>query len=170
MNQTQIEEVTSHKHLGVLYSNDCTWDEHLDYIKSKAWIRVNIMRKLKFKLDRHSLQTICFSFIRPVTEYSDVVWDNYTLYEANELEKIQIEADRIVTGATKLVSIDSLYIETGWDTLASRRKKHVTETSPCAIGNFRKWLFYKCFMSLSLIVVQTNIKFLKITVTWTNIW
>ena len=40
----------------------------------------------------------------------------------------------------------------------------ITETSPCAFGNFRKWLLYKCFMSLSLIVIQTNIKFLKITV------
>ena len=46
----------------------------------------------------------------------------------------------------------------------------ITETSPCAIGNFRKWLLYKCFMSLSLIVMQTNIKFLKIAITWTNIW
>ena len=36
MNQTEIEEVTSHKHLGVVFPNDCTWHEHLDYIKSKA--------------------------------------------------------------------------------------------------------------------------------------
>ena len=40
----------------------------------------------------------------------------------------------------------------------------ITETSPCAIGNFRKWLLYKCFMNFSLIVIQINIKFLKITV------
>ena len=96
----------------------------LDYIKTKAWVRIHIMRKLKFKLDRRSLQTIYFSIIRPVIEYSDVVWDNCTLYEANELEKIQIEAARIVTGVTKLVSIDYLYIETGWKTLSSCRKKH----------------------------------------------
>ena len=115
MNQTQIGEVTSHKHLGLVFSNDCTWHEHLDYIKTKAWVRIHIMRKLKFKLDRRSLQTIYFSFIRPVIEYSDVVWDNCTRYEANELEKIQIEAARIVTDATKLVSIDSLYSETGWE-------------------------------------------------------
>ena len=47
---------------------------------------------------------------------------------------------------------------------------YITEISPCAIGNFHKWLLYKCFMSLFLIVIQTNIKFLKITFTWTNIW
>ena len=124
MNQTEIKEVTSHKHLGVVFSNDCTWHEHLDYIKSKAWTRRKITRKLKFKLDMHSLQTIYFSLIRPVIEYSDVVWDNCTLYEANELEKIQLEAVRIVTGATKLISIDSLYTETSLETLASRRNKH----------------------------------------------
>ena len=66
------------------------------------------MRKLKFKLDRRSLQTIYFSFIRPLLEYADVVWDNCTQYEVNDLEKIQNEAARIVAGATRLVSINSL--------------------------------------------------------------
>ena len=123
MNQTQIQEVTSHKYLGLILSNDCTWHEHLDYIKTKAWNRINIMRKLKFKLDRHSLQTIYFSFIRALFQYSDVR-KNCTLYEVNELEKIPNEAARIVTGATKLVSIDCLNHESGWVLLASRRKKN----------------------------------------------
>ena len=54
-----------------------------------------------------------FSFIRPLLEYADVIWDNCFQYEANELEKIQNEAARIVTGATKLVSINNLLKETG---------------------------------------------------------
>ena len=124
MDQSQITEVKSHKHLGVIFSNDCTWHENLELIKSKAWKRINVMRKLKFELDKKSLQTIYFSFIRPLLEYADVVWNNCAQYESNELEKIQNEAARIVTGATKLVSINSLLVETGWETLASRRKKH----------------------------------------------
>ena len=48
-------------------------------------------------------------------EYADVVWDNCIQYEANELEKIQVEAACIVTGSIKLVSIDALYTETGWE-------------------------------------------------------
>ena len=39
-------------------------------------------------------------------------------------KKIQIEAARIVTGATKLVSHDNLYRETCWETLNLRRKQH----------------------------------------------
>ena len=82
------------------------------------------MRKLKFQLDRKSLETIYFSFIRPLLEYANVVWNNCTQYESNELEKIQNEAARIVTGATKLTSLQSLYTDTGWESLASRREKH----------------------------------------------
>ena len=37
--------------------------------------------------------------------------------EKEELEKIQNEAARIVTGTTKLVSIHAVYEEIGWDTL-----------------------------------------------------
>ena len=124
MNQQQISEVNYHKHLGLIFSNDCTWHEHVDYIKAKAWHRLNITRKLKFTLYRTSLQTIYFTFIRPLLEYADVVWDNCTQYKANELEQIQNEAARIVKGATKLVSIHSLLLETGWESLTSRREKH----------------------------------------------
>ena len=124
MDRQPIQEVNSHKHLGIFFSSDCTWHEHLEYIKCKAWARLNVMRKLKFKLDRKSLQTIYFTFIRPILEYADVVWNNCTQYEINELDKIQNEAARIVTGATKLVSINSLIKETGWETLLTRRKKH----------------------------------------------
>ena len=126
MNQKQIEEVNSHKHLGVVLSDDCTWHDHLDYIKRKAWNRINVMRKrkLKFKLDRRSLQIIYFTFFRPLLEYADAVWDNCLQYEVNELEKIQNEAARIVTGAIKRVPINSLLLEVGWESLSSRRKKH----------------------------------------------
>ena len=124
MNQQVINQETSHKHLGLIFSSDCNWHEHIDYVKTKAWSRINVMRKLKFKLDRKSLETIYFSFIRPLLEYANVVWNNCTQYESNELEKIQNEAARIVTGATKLASLHSLYADTGWESLASRREKH----------------------------------------------
>ena len=82
------------------------------------------MRKLKYDLDRKSLETIYIVFIRPLLEYADVLWDNCTQAEKQELEKIQLEAARIATGATKLVSIQKLSDEIGWEELDSRRKKH----------------------------------------------
>ena len=55
MQNPQISEVEFHKHLGIYLSNDCTWHHHIKYISEKAWGRINVMRKLKFKLDRKSL-------------------------------------------------------------------------------------------------------------------
>ena len=82
------------------------------------------MRKLKFQLNRKSLQIIYFSFIRPLLEYADVVLDNCTQYEANELKKIQHEAACIVSGATKLVSIEKNIKKSWMGYSLLPRKKH----------------------------------------------
>jgi hypothetical protein len=45
-------------------------------------------------------------------EYGDIVWDNIPDYLKQSLESLQLEAARIVTGATKLTSKQLLYDET----------------------------------------------------------
>ena len=82
------------------------------------------MRRLKLVLDRKSLEIVYISFIRPTLEYGDTLWDNCTLYEKRELDKIQNEAARIVTGTTALVSLQSLYDEVGCESLQCRRSNH----------------------------------------------
>ena len=124
MNGEMIKQVDSHKHLGIFFSNTCTWNTHLEYVLDKAWSRINIMRRLKYTLDRKSLEILYISFIRPLLEYGDVVFCNISRYEVEQLESVQIEAARLVTGATKLVSLEKLYVEVGWDTLECRRNKH----------------------------------------------
>ncbi|MCG8032736.1 MAG: hypothetical protein JAZ03_11255 [Candidatus Thiodiazotropha taylori] len=143
MQNVEINEVDSHKHLGLYLSQDCTWHQHIEFIKEKAWCRINVMRKLKFKLDRKSLETIYTAFIRPLLEYGDVVWDNCTQYEKNDLEKIQLEAARIATGTTKLISLNNLYKEVCWDTLDKRRHDH------------KLTLFYKMFNNLAPIYLSS---------------
>ena len=119
-NHIPIEEVQTHKHLGVYISDKCDWQAHLEYIQSKAWSRVHLLRSLKFVLDRKSLQTMYFTYIRPILEYADVVWDHCTQQQMNDLEKIQIEAGQIA----KLVALDRLYQDLGWLKLSERRKLH----------------------------------------------
>ena len=124
MLDSPIQNVENHKHLGVIFSNDGSWHHHINHITEQAWKRIHIMRRLKFKLNRDSLNTIYISFVRPLLEYADVVWDNCTQTDKNELDKIQHEAARIVTGCTRLVSLHKLQCEVGWETLASRRSTH----------------------------------------------
>ena len=51
----------------------------------------------------------------------DLVWDNCTEQQSLSLEKIQLEAGRIVSGTTKLVGIDKLHAELGWLKLSEWR-------------------------------------------------
>ena len=132
-----IMNVGCHRHLGVVLSSDGSWHEHINSIKERAWKRVHMLRSLKYTLNRKSLEILYFSFVRPVLEYADVVWDNCTNQEKLDMERIQYEAARIITGCTKLVTIADLLIESGLDTLSERRKKH------------KLILFYKMVNSIS---------------------
>ena len=66
MSNQEINEVQFHKHLGIYISSDCSWHKHIENVKSKAWSRINVMRKFKYTWDRKSLETIYTAFIRPI--------------------------------------------------------------------------------------------------------
>ena len=118
----KIMEVDTHKHLRIYFSNDGSWHKQISYIKEQAWARINIMRRLKFVLDRKSLKTI-YIFISPILEYGNEIWDSYQQYKKDDLEDTQITAARITTETTKHVYVASLFSEICKDTLDTPRKK-----------------------------------------------
>ena len=80
------------------------------------------MRKLKFTLNRNSLNQIYLSYIAPLLEYASIVWDGSSDSCANSLQKNQNEAARIVTVLTRSVSLENLLLECGWQSLKDRRE------------------------------------------------
>ena len=90
MNGTIIKEVESHKHLGLFFHENGNWHVHVNHIIDKVTPRLNVFRTLQFKLQRNHLQVICFSFIRPLLEYANIIWDNIPEYLRVKLESIQI--------------------------------------------------------------------------------
>ena len=119
-----IQEVTSHNHLGIYFSQNLDWQVHIDFMIGKAQSRLNLLRSQKFTLNWKSLQKIYFIFICSILEYADVVWDNWNQQQASDLEKIQLEAAKKVTGITKLVEITKLYKEVGWLKLSQWHDLH----------------------------------------------
>ena len=124
MNGTMIKNTSFHNHLGLTFSNTSSWDEHVKSISEKSWSRLHLLKALKFRVSRKSLEKIYFAYIRPLLEYSDTVWDNCSSESKKLLDAVHVEAAQIVTGATKLCSIDKLFIELGWESLQTRRNKH----------------------------------------------
>ena len=64
--QTQVNFVDLHKHLGITFSRDGKWHEHINTILSSASKILGVMQKLKFTLHRKALNQVYVSFLRPL--------------------------------------------------------------------------------------------------------
>ena len=81
---------------------------------------ISVLRKYKYLLNRQTLLKIYVTFIRPVLEYASEVWDGCSKVEEDNIEKVQLEAARLITGLPRFASRNALYNETGLPTLALR--------------------------------------------------
>lgn len=119
----QLEMVTHHKHLGLEFSNKLSWHNHINTLVTKANQKLGLIKQLKWKLNRKTLEVLYMSFIRPSIEYGSIVWDNCDDESKQLLDKIQIEAAKVVTGAIKGTHHDALLAEVGWESLSKRRER-----------------------------------------------
>ena len=71
-----LEEVMSDRHLGLILQSKLAWHEHINGIITNASKKTRYLQALKYKLDRKALEVMYFSFIRPLLEYDDVIWDS----------------------------------------------------------------------------------------------
>jgi hypothetical protein len=117
-----LNSINKHKQLGIIFTSDYKWKKAYRQSNSENFKALNFLRKLKFRLKREYLENIYFTFIRPILEYSSEVWDNCCQVNSDRLEKLQLEAARIVTGLTCYTCLDSIYKETGWEKLSTRRE------------------------------------------------
>ena len=112
-NNVIIEDEPSHTHLGITLSSNGGWRDHVNKIYQKAAYRLNLMRMLKHDIDRNSLTRFFISYIRPILEYGDIIWDNLNKNESELLESIQLDAARIITSLRRGTNHEILYEELG---------------------------------------------------------
>ena len=70
--------------------------KHIESILASAYKSLGIMRKLKCTFSKAALNQIYISYIRPVLEYSEIVWDGCTIQDKLALEKLQNEAAKLL--------------------------------------------------------------------------
>ena len=123
MDGQTLDNVESHKHLGVTFSTNLSWNEHIENITVNASRCLDVLNALKYKLDRHTLEKLYVSFIRSKLEYASTVWDNCNQQLKDMVENVQYRAAKIISGATHRTSHKIVYKELGWEYLEERRKK-----------------------------------------------
>ena len=76
LNGIVIDRVSSYKLLGVIISNDLSWNEHCDSIHKKATKRLFVLRTLKrVGLVTNDLVLVYGSIVRSIVEYASPVLD-----------------------------------------------------------------------------------------------
>ena len=102
MNNAVLEEINTHKHLGITLSHNLSWNTHIEEIAGKAMRRLDIIKSFKFKMSRNHLEKFYLSFVLPILEYGDALWDGAQDYELDKLDQVHVRAMRIIiTGATE---------------------------------------------------------------------
>ena len=79
-------------------------------------------KKLRHNLPRKSLVTLCKAFLRPLIDYSDIIYDQPQNESfCKKIESVQYKTISVITGAIQGTSRDKIYQELGLESLKSRR-------------------------------------------------
>lgn len=86
----QLQRESTVKDLGILMDTKLTFKDHVAYVVSKASSQLGFLFRFakKFK-DVYCLKALYCSIVRPILEYSSVVWSPYYQNEMQRIEAIQ---------------------------------------------------------------------------------
>ena len=132
-NGIPVLQASGTKHLGLLLDLRLDFKKHLAEKLGKANQGLGVMKQLYKWTPRRSLEEIYKLYTRPHVDYGDIIYDIadlnknsiFTSTTSNlrmeNIEKIQYQAARIVSGAWQGTSREKLYDDLGWESLQNRR-------------------------------------------------
>ena len=124
-----IPLTSNHKYLLITFSEEAKWNKHVANLIKSVSKHICVLRKLKYKLNRKNLEKLYLIYIRPIFEYACEVWDNCGVTNSCKLERLQLEAARIITGLPIFTNTEYLYRETDWERLEERRTRRKLQLS-----------------------------------------
>ena len=118
----------------MILDSNLNFDKHMKVKLAKARQSLGVMKQMKKWIGKKSLENLYMLYTRPHIEYGDLVFDNADLNKpdvftsrnsndkiSTDIESIQYQAARIVSGAWKGSSQQKLYKILGWESMQNRR-------------------------------------------------
>ena len=117
-NQNLVKSSSTHKHLGMVLDTRLDFNLHLKNVQNKVNKTIGLLRKLQNTLPRTSLITIFKSFIRPLLDYGDIIYDRaYNTSFHQNILSVQYNPALAITGAVRGTSREKIYQELGVESL-----------------------------------------------------
>ena len=138
-NDSFINRVNTHRHLGVYLTSTLDWSTQINDICLKANRKLAVLRNVKF-LKRNTLDLLYKITVRSVIDYALPIYaNNLKLTDLARLVRLQYKAAKLVTVALHFTSRDKLINELGWENMQTRinflglsffHKIHLQEARP----------------------------------------
>ena len=139
LNETVIDRVSVHKHLGLILTSNLDWSPQVHEVCLKANRKLAVLKSVKL-LSRRTLDQLYKITVRSVIDYAlPVYFKNVKQTDMVRLVQVQYNAAKLVSGALHYSSIEKLNKELGWETIQDRaeylgitffHKIHLHETRP----------------------------------------
>jgi len=111
INGANLVKTEKNKFLGIILSDNLSWQKHIDYISKKISKSIGILYKLSSYLNRKSLIGLYYCFIYPYFLYCNEVWGLAYATHKRQLFVLQKKALRIICHSSKYESTDPLFRE-----------------------------------------------------------
>ena len=122
INEHPLDITDQHDYLDVRLHSSMTWSHHIQLKVNKATKVLNFIKCTLFKCTKEVKETAYFTLVRPVLEYTAIIWDPYQQYLIDDIEKIQKRAPRWVMGDYRLTSsVTEIMSTLKWPSLELRR-------------------------------------------------
>ena len=108
LNSTILKHVTNNPYLGILFSQDLKWGDHIAKICKKANSIVGFLRRNLRNCPSGCKRNAYLSLVRSVLEYGATLWDPHLHKDINKLEQVQRKAARFVSGDYKYCTPGSM--------------------------------------------------------------
>ncbi len=115
-----LNRAETHKHLGITFSSNMKWTAHIENVFSKAFARLNGIRRIGQVVSRAVRESLYNALVLPVIEYGSILYDNCSFVLSQRLERLHRQAAVVVTRAFRNASYIRLLDELGWANLENR--------------------------------------------------
>ena len=124
INGFNLNRVAKYKYLGTVIYECLTWKAHVKYLLGKAGKRISMLSRTRKIQSLQTADIVYKSFILPILDYCDTVWNCRGAVNLSKLQKLQRQAARIVMKSNSSdISLEHLKYES----LSERREKHACE-------------------------------------------
>ena len=98
----QITSTTQEKDIRVIFDNNLQFNSHITTTVNKCQQILSIIKRSFDCIDENIMTLLYATLVRPIIEYSNVIWAPHLRKHINMLEAVQRRATRMVPNFKKL--------------------------------------------------------------------